>query len=114
MAAAGYGSRRAPGRRAVRAFVTGKLHAAVGIHRSTLIRNSDIGDEQRFAYRLPRKRRSLLEPGTRRGRAPQRLPPRVLQRPAQRLMIVVHGEVIAGVELQAMAIGIADVKKKRI
>src|SRR5712671_1118578 len=77
-----------------------------------LIRNRDVSDKQRLSYHLTRERRSLLEPGTRRRRAPQRLPPRIFQRPAQRLMVVIPGEVIAGVELQAVAIGIADIQKK--
>src|ERR1700682_6628014 len=80
--------------------------------RRILICNRDIGDKQRFAYRLTAKRRSLLEPRTRRGRAPQRLPPRVLQRPAHRFVIVIHGEVIAGVELQTVTVGITDVKEE--
>src|SRR5258708_37083409 len=79
-----------------------------------LIRNRDVSDEQRLTYQLTRERRSLLEPGTRRRRAPQGLPPRVLQRPAHRLMVVIPGEVIAGVELQAMAIGDADIQKERV
>src|ERR1700737_375586 len=82
--------------------------------RRILIRNRYIGDKQRFADRLARKRRPLLEPGARRGRAPQRLPPRVLQRPSQRLMIMIHGEIIAGVELEAMAVRVADIKEERI
>src|ERR1700738_509607 len=44
-----------------------------------LVGNRDIGDKQRLADRLTRERRSLLEPRARRRRAPQRLPPRILQ-----------------------------------
>jgi hypothetical protein len=51
-----YGSRRAPGRRMARTFAIGKSYIAARIHRSTLIRNRDVGDKQRFAYRLSRKR----------------------------------------------------------
>src|SRR5437016_4422053 len=80
----------------------------------SLIRNRDVGDKGRFAHRLACERRALLEPGTRRRRAPQRLPARVLQRPAQRLMVVIAGEIIAGVELEAMAVGVADVEEERV
>src|SRR6478752_1807366 len=79
-----------------------------------LVGNRDVGYELRLAYLLSRKRRSLLEPGTRRGRSPQGLPPWILQRPAHRRMIVIHGEVVAGVKLQPMAVGIPHIKEKRI
>src|SRR4051794_36087489 len=79
-----------------------------------LVCNRHVGDERRFAHRLPCEWRALLEPGARRRRAPQRLPARVLQRPAQRLMVVVAGEIIAGVEFEAMAVGIPDIKEERV
>src|SRR5713226_2071926 len=104
----------APGRRAARTVAIGKSYIAARIHRSFLVRNRDIGDKQRFAYRLSRKRRALLEPGARRGRAPQGLPARIPERPAHRLMIVVASEIIAGVEFEAMAVGVANVQKERV
>src|SRR5438105_9227536 len=79
-----------------------------------LIRNGDVGGESRFAHRLASEGRTFLEPGARRRRAPQRLPSRVLQRPAQRLVVVIAGEVVAGVELEAMAIGIPDIEEERV
>src|SRR5258707_2225163 len=79
-----------------------------------LIRNRDVGDNGRFAHRLPGERRALFEPGARRRRAPQRLPARILQRPAQRFVVVVAGEVVAGVEFEAVAVGIPDVEEERI
>src|SRR5271170_3626792 len=62
-----------------------------------LIGDGDVGDKARFADLLPGKWRALLEPGPRRRRAPQCLPAWILQRPAQRFMVVIPGEVIAGV-----------------
>ena len=79
-----------------------------------LIRNADVGGEQRLPHLLAGKGRALLEPGARSGSAPQRLPARVLERPAQRLVVVVHGEIVAGVELEPVAVGIADVEEERI
>src|ERR1700693_1180049 len=79
-----------------------------------LIGDRDIRDKLRFAHSLSRKWRSLLEPGARGGRAPQRLSPRSVQRPAHRRMVVVRGEVVAAVEFQAVVIGIPDIEKKRV
>src|SRR6266704_5495216 len=100
--------------RAVRTFATGKSYVALRIHRSPLIRNRDVGDKQRFADRLSRKRRALLEPGAWRRRSPQGLPARILQRPAQWFVVVIPSEIIAGVELQTMAVGIANIEKERV
>src|ERR1700675_981053 len=82
--------------------------------RRILIRNRDIGDKAWLTDRLADKRRSLLEPGARRRCAPQRLPPRIFQRPAQGFMVVIAGEVVAGVEFEAMAVGIPDIEEERI
>jgi hypothetical protein len=60
-----------------------------GGFRPILIRNRDVGDKGRLAHGLAGEGRTFLEPGARRGRAPQRLPARVLQRPAQRLVVVI-------------------------
>ncbi len=65
-------------------------------------------------HRLVGVGRALLEPGARCGRAPQRLPARIPERPAQRLVVVVHGVVVAGVELEAMAGGIANIEKEGV
>src|SRR6266702_2106616 len=81
---------------------------------SLSIPNRDVGDEGRLAHRLACEGRTLLEPGARGRRAPQRLTPRVLERPAQRLMVMIPGEVVAGVEFEAMAVGIPDVKEERV
>src|ERR1700742_3347417 len=54
--------------------------------RIPLIRDGDLGSESGLAHLAPRERRSFLEPRARRGRAPQGLAARIVQRPAQRLM----------------------------
>src|ERR1700754_2659717 len=64
------------------------------------IRYQHVGDKLRLAHGLADERRALLEPGARRGRAPQRLPARIAQGPAQRLVVVVHREIVAGVQLE--------------
>src|SRR4051812_42989699 len=79
-----------------------------------LIRNRDVGDESRFAHGLAGEGRALLEPGARRGRAPQRLPARVLQRPAQRLMVMIARKIVAGVQLEPVAVGIPDIEEERV
>src|SRR6185312_4496991 len=79
-----------------------------------LVRNRDVGDKGWLAHGLPGEGRTLLEPGARRGRAPQRLPARVLQRPPQRFVVVIARKIVAGVELEAMAVGVADIEKERV
>src|SRR6476660_4937145 len=82
--------------------------------RPILIRNRDVGHKSRVAHLLPGEGRALLEPGARRGRAPQRLPARILQRPAQRLVVVIARKIVAGVELEAMDVGIPHIEEERI
>src|SRR5579862_4639507 len=79
-----------------------------------LVCNGDIGDKLRLAHGLSRKWRSLLEPRARGGCAPQRLPARILQRPAHRRMVVIAGEIVAGVELQTVTVGIPDIEKEGV
>src|SRR6516164_10544406 len=79
-----------------------------------LIRHQHVGYEFRLAHGLARERRALLEPGARGGCAPQRLAARIAQRPAQRLVIVIAREIVAGVQLEAMAVGIADIEEERV
>src|SRR5215472_17259393 len=43
------------------------------------VRDGHVSNKQRLAHLLPRKWRTLFEPGARRRRAPQRLPPRILK-----------------------------------
>src|SRR5262249_14724777 len=81
---------------------------------SASIRNRHVGDKQRLTHLLSGERRALLEPGARRRCAPQRLPSRILQGPAQRLVVVIAGEIIAGVELQTVAVGIQDIYEERV
>ncbi len=45
---------------------------------------------------------------------PQRLALRVVERPADRLVVGVDGEVVGGEQLDAMAVGIAHVQEKRV
>src|SRR4051812_3002049 len=71
------------------------------------IRDQYLGDKPGIANGLSGKRRTLLEPGTWRRCAPERLSPRVLQRPPHRLVVMVHRKIVAGVELHPMAVGIA-------
>src|SRR5271165_3239990 len=73
---------------------------------SPSIRNRHVSHELRLAHLLSGEGRALLEPGARSGGAPQRLAARVLERPAQRGVVVVHGEVVACVELEPMAVGV--------
>src|SRR4051794_37729727 len=80
----------------------------------TLIRHQHVGHEVRLTHGLPGERRALLEPGARGGRAPQCLAARIAQRPAQRLVVVIAGEIVAGVELEPVAIGVANIKEERI
>src|SRR4051812_8744068 len=96
----------------VSSFLVGLIMTLSRLFQSGLIGNGDIGDKGRLAHRLSRKRRPLLKPGARRRCTPQRLPARVLQRPAQRLMVVIAGKVVAGVELESMAVGIPDIEKE--
>src|SRR5262245_11785089 len=63
------------------------------------IRHQHVGHEFRLAHGLAGERRALLEPGARGGGAPQRLAARIAQRPAQRLVIMIAREIVAGVEL---------------
>src|SRR5947209_8163767 len=58
------------------------------------IRDQYLSDEPGIAHGLSGKRRALLEPGARRRRPPQRLPARVLQRPAHRLMVMIHRKIV--------------------
>src|SRR3954454_172660 len=78
------------------------------------VRHQHVGHEIRLADGLPWERRTLLEPGARSRCAPQRLTTRIAQRPAQRLMVVIAGEIVAGVELQTVAVGIPDIEEERI
>src|SRR4051812_33417115 len=73
-----------------------------------------LGDEFRFAHGLAGEWRALLEPRARRGRPPQRLAARIAQGPAQRLVVVIPGKIVTGVELEAVAVGIAHVKEEGV
>src|ERR1700751_589019 len=77
--------------------------------RGPSIRNRHVSDKRGLAHLLPGKRRALLEPGARSGRTPQGLAPRVLQRPSQRLVVMISSEIVACVELEAMAVGITHI-----
>src|SRR6188508_3877927 len=62
--------------------------------------------QYRIAHRHGRKLRALLEPRFGRGVPPQRLALRVGQRPAQRFEVRIDRQIVAGEQLDAMAIGI--------
>src|SRR5262249_26469152 len=61
-----------------------------------LARHDRLGGERRLAQLDVGERRALLEPRLRRRLAPQRLPLRVAQRPADRLETRIDREVVAG------------------
>src|SRR6202012_519449 len=98
----------------IAAIITLNTRAMSFVIAAPLIGNRDLGDEGGFAYLGGGEGRAFLEPGARCGRAPQCLAARIVQRPAQRLVVVVHGEVVAGVELEAMAVGIAYIEEERV
>jgi len=57
-------------------------------------RDDHVRLEQGITHRLVGKRGALLEPRARRRLTPQRLPARIAHRPAQRLVIRVHGLIV--------------------
>src|SRR5215207_5199911 len=75
-------------------------------------------DRPCFQHRLTNrdrcKLRALLEPRLRRRLTPQRLALRIVQRPAQRLEIGIDREIIAGEQLDAVPVRVADIKKERV
>src|SRR5690242_12852979 len=94
--------------------LTSLLEALVTVTIEASIRDGDLSLEGGLAHLGFREGRAFLEPGARRRRAPQRLATRIGQRPAQRLVIMIHGEIVAGVELEAVAVGIADIEEERV
>src|SRR6202012_6046037 len=96
----------------IAAIITQNTKAMSFVIAAPLIGNRDLGDEGGFAHLGGGEGRAFLEPGTRRGRAPQCLAARIVQRPAQRLRVVGHGEVVAGVEFEAVAVGIAHIEEE--
>src|SRR3954470_14386831 len=68
--------------------------------------------EQRIAHRDSAEWRALLEPGLRRRMAPQRLALWIVERPADRFVIGIDGEIVGGEQLDAVVVGIAYVKKE--
>src|SRR4051812_7814761 len=75
-------------------------------------------DRPCFQNRLPNrdryKLRALLEPRLRRRLTPQRLALRIVQRPAQRFEVGIDREIVAGEQLDAVAVRVADIKKERV
>lgn len=67
-----------------------------------------------LAYRRSFEEASFIKPGARRGRAPEGLALRIREVPPDGLVIGIHRLVVAAVDLHAISVGIADVKKKGI
>ncbi len=79
-----------------------------------LVCDNHVGLEHRVALFAARERRAFLEPASGGGLSPQRLPARIAQRPADRFVVVIHGLVVARVDLDAVPIGIADVEEEGV
>src|SRR5580700_4250063 len=73
-------------------------------------RHDRAGRQHGLTHGDPAKRRAFLEPGARRRAAPQRLALGVAQRPFLRLEIRVDREVIAGKDLDAVAVRVAHIE----
>ncbi len=79
-------------------------------HRATTGRAASTGSRTG----TPRERRAFLEPRLRRRMAPQRLALRIVERPADRLVVGIDGEIVRGEQLDAVTVGIAHVEEERV
>src|SRR5580704_17487179 len=81
---------------------------------SLLSRDYRLRYQCRLAQRDTRERRALLKPRRWCGMAPQGLALRVVERPADRRVVRIDGEVVGREQLDPMAVGVADVEEKRV
>src|SRR5580700_9291126 len=88
--------------------------AASGETEASSVRHDRLRGQRGLARRDAGEQRALLEPRGRRRVAPQGLPLRIGQRPADRDVIGIDGEIIGGEQLDPVAVGVADIKKEGV
>src|SRR5690606_27192123 len=73
-----------------------------------------LGDRDQLVTRDRQAMGSLVEPGRRRGVAPEGLAARVVQAPADRLPVGISDQVVVGVELDAVAVRVTQIEEEGV
>src|SRR5437867_13113956 len=77
-------------------------------------RNDRLRVQDRLADRLPGEKRAFIEPAPRGRHPPEGLPLGITQIPPGGLMVGIDRQIVAGEELDAVTIRIAQVRAKRV